>query len=309
MLLTDALHDQAMLQRLEVLLSPHETELLNQISLNDSPDKLIWLGNTTGDFSAKDLRRKLTTPSRLDNVLTRIWQPWLPPKISTFIWRLRRNAIAMDDRVQSCGIHIVSKCRCCPFLARESSDHLFVHSHSADEVWKLVKRIFNGQVPRTMHKLWSYWFGGPIKTIIDALRLTWACYGLWEIWKKRNHLLHETTTYQPIPHIYKLLVSLAPLIKLPHMPSIVHNSTLVAMRIKQPYTTKVAWKTWCPFPNGLTLYVAWRTDNDGPRSAFMLRQLNGATLWLDHFPSVNILVDLCTAFSIAHQNGFAVQAM
>ncbi|KAL9688368.1 hypothetical protein QQ045_032789 [Rhodiola kirilowii] len=141
-LLRDALHDQAMLQRLEVLLPPHGKELLNRISLNDSPDKLIWLGNTTGDFSAKDLRRKLTTPSRLDNVLARIWHPWLPPKISTIIWRLRHNAIATDDRVQSCGIHIVSKCRCCPFPARESSAHLFVHSHSADEVWKLGKHIF-----------------------------------------------------------------------------------------------------------------------------------------------------------------------
>lgn len=55
---------------------------------------------------------------------SKIWHKQLPPKITTFLWKLMRHAIPVDSRVCAKAIQMASRCRCCKFAAVETISHL-----------------------------------------------------------------------------------------------------------------------------------------------------------------------------------------
>ncbi|KAL9670119.1 hypothetical protein QQ045_007670 [Rhodiola kirilowii] len=81
-----------------------------------------------------------SAPQAHDRVLSSIWHAWLPPKVSAFIWRLKKRDVPTDDRVQGCGIPLASKCRCCVVSKQEFMLHLFIQGEVASQVWSLGKR-------------------------------------------------------------------------------------------------------------------------------------------------------------------------
>ncbi|KAL9687509.1 hypothetical protein QQ045_031912 [Rhodiola kirilowii] len=90
---------------------------------------------------------RLNHPKGLDRILSRIWHRWIPPKISVFLWRLKKLAVGTDDQVQKCGIPLASMCRCCDPLEVETTEHLFVLNKPARLLWAFGRRLFGIRQP------------------------------------------------------------------------------------------------------------------------------------------------------------------
>ncbi|KAL9685150.1 hypothetical protein QQ045_022597 [Rhodiola kirilowii] len=150
--------NSALKSDLQSLLPNAGKEALNNATFDNISDELSWLGSTDGSFSAKEVKNQLHSPQRLDKALSKIWQKWIPPKISVFLWRLKHNALATDDRVQWCGIPLVSKCRCCTSPCVESLNHLFISGETAVWLWNLGHKVFGIERPQSLRQAWIVWF-------------------------------------------------------------------------------------------------------------------------------------------------------
>lgn len=76
------------------------------------------------------------------NWARRDWHNTLPPKIVTFLGKLMKHAVLVDNWMSAKGILMVSRCRCCANPAVENMGHLFLHSEIARVVWLCFGTIF-----------------------------------------------------------------------------------------------------------------------------------------------------------------------
>lgn len=67
--------------------------------------------------------------------MLKIWSKGIPLKINFFIRKLRNFKLPVDDVLQSCGINLVSRCRCCLNPQPKIVYHLFVSSDFASNTW------------------------------------------------------------------------------------------------------------------------------------------------------------------------------
>lgn len=79
-------------------------DLIDEINISDRPDSLFWTGNSSGICNTKDFWKQNCSLQPSCPYLSKIWQSWIPPKVSVFLWRLRNRALSTDDRVRQCGI-------------------------------------------------------------------------------------------------------------------------------------------------------------------------------------------------------------
>ncbi|KAL9687227.1 hypothetical protein QQ045_031625 [Rhodiola kirilowii] len=235
--------DPNLLATVSATLPPHGQQELQMISISDQADCLEWRRSVTGMFTTKEFRIVTSTPSPLDKALSTVWHPWIPPKISAFMWRLKHRAIPTDDRIKSCGIHIASACLCCTAPHEETAAHLFVDGEEATKIWTLGKNLLDVPQAGTLKQLWDFLIRLSINPdYIDGLRIIWICCSLWELWVLRNKFLHE------------------------------------ALFLPTPYNPKARWKKWTPHPSGLTLNVAWYQSDEGLRGAYILWTNTGAVV-------------------------------
>ncbi|KAL9680117.1 hypothetical protein QQ045_017994 [Rhodiola kirilowii] len=247
------------------ILPPHGQDVLQNITISDHADAFLWSRSPSNTFSTKDFRVITSTPQAHDSVLAQIWHAWLPPKVSAFIWQLKKRVVPTDDRVQGCGIPLAS----------------MMQPHQvALQVWSLGKRHLDIPIPRTFSQLWALFTIKPRGrlNLMDGLRIAWSCCSLWEVWRYRNICIHEGTHYNVSSKILQWMHTLAPLIQLLYTPSVLNSASLKALRIPIPYAPKARWKTWTPFSNGTTLNVAWVMEGAGLKGAFILRDERGCAL-------------------------------
>ncbi|KAL9674864.1 hypothetical protein QQ045_003063 [Rhodiola kirilowii] len=105
--------DPSFRQQLVGILPDHGKQELEKINISNQKDRLIWECNMDGNFSTKAFYSVVASPKVYNARLDGIWHPWLPPRISAFLWWLFHGAIATDDKIQGCGISLASQCRCC----------------------------------------------------------------------------------------------------------------------------------------------------------------------------------------------------
>lgn len=99
-----------------------------------------------------------------------------------------RQALPVDSRIISKGIHLASKCHCCKEFSAESITHLFLQSDIACKEWRYFGEIF--QLPSNFSSI-----GQALKIWLpnvralsqsDASRAGMASFSLWEIWIARS---------------------------------------------------------------------------------------------------------------------------
>nr|DAD25625.1 TPA_asm: hypothetical protein HUJ06_027089 [Nelumbo nucifera] len=71
-----------------------------------------------------------------------VWNNAVPNKIAVFAWKLINRALPTDDRIQSKGINLASRCWCCTNRTNESLHHLFIGSEMATALWSYFATIF-----------------------------------------------------------------------------------------------------------------------------------------------------------------------
>ncbi|KAF5198247.1 Ribonuclease h-like superfamily protein [Thalictrum thalictroides] len=113
----------------------------------DSHDRRIWPYSSNGDFSIKSYITEVTD-SRCRNIFVKIWQNFIPTKISFFIWKLLHEALPVDSAVSKCHIQMASRCVCCISPKEESFMHLFYHGDLAKKAWLHFNDLFDLRMPR-----------------------------------------------------------------------------------------------------------------------------------------------------------------
>lgn len=79
-------------------------------------DVLKFSLTDNGEFSSKAYMNFLRPPGCKRSLAEIVWHSFLPPNVSTFLWKLIRHALPVDIRIATKGIHLASKCRCCKVL-------------------------------------------------------------------------------------------------------------------------------------------------------------------------------------------------
>ncbi|KAL9685581.1 hypothetical protein QQ045_023032 [Rhodiola kirilowii] len=119
-------------------LPPWEQSRLRQVTINDNKDRFVWHPFGKGAFHA-GVFWKLSQPSHARvSWSTALWWPWLPAKVSCFLWRISHNILPTDDNVQASGIPLASKCMCCRGSSQESDQHLLFESNWGKELWSFL---------------------------------------------------------------------------------------------------------------------------------------------------------------------------
>ncbi|KAL9676494.1 hypothetical protein QQ045_004708 [Rhodiola kirilowii] len=249
-ILTNEERHEALLE----ILSDRGKSDLHQIIMSDKPDQLFWMRSVDGKLNPKNYCLCLTSPKAIHPKLSRIWYHRLPPRISVFLWKLFHGALATDDCIQKCGIPISSKCRCCTHPKSENIHHVFVESETAQLVWSHGLKLLNIRLLGFLNHIWFTWFQErSCSTLMDAIRTLWAACGLWEIWKFRNHVMHDRPAHGIIQKVVHWVRTYAVHIRLPYNPT-GHDSLIIkTLGISPPYTPRRKWRKWMPNPIGTTL--------------------------------------------------------
>ncbi|KAL9658957.1 hypothetical protein QQ045_015585 [Rhodiola kirilowii] len=187
-----------------------------------------------------------------------MWEAWIPPKVSTIIWKLCRNIVTTDDNIARVGICLPSKCMCCHKSANEDSDHLFFKSAVARRGWKFICRLFNREVPMFMLDLAVGWLWKPNKNdFMDCLQVALACCCVWEFWLYRNHMIHEGRCRNVIALLKIWAAKIGPMIKASCIPSFDHQLALDILQVTPNGLAEGGqWSCWIPGAEALTLSVS-----------------------------------------------------
>ncbi|KAL9660055.1 hypothetical protein QQ045_024865 [Rhodiola kirilowii] len=166
--------------------------VIDSFHLSNRPDLLRWRGSDYGVFSTKACYERIRAPLPKSLMFKHLWHSWLPPKISTLIWRLWHKALPTDDNIPMLGFAMASKCRCCKKRKEEETEHMFIHSEVAAPIWKFLASLFDKSVPVTISQLQQDWFTNLQKSdFMSYLSLCLAACTLWEVWINRNSRMFD----------------------------------------------------------------------------------------------------------------------
>lgn len=176
------------------LISAHLHQRIRQVHISSlHPDKLVYVPNEHDCFSNKSfvcLHRREGIKRRW---ASGIWGAFIPPVISTFLWKLLRHALPVDTRIQSRGIYLASRYRCCSEQSEESLAHLFIHSEVVRQVWSYFANIFKlpsgySSILQALNILMA---GTPGTSQYGIARIFCSAYIFREIWVARCNATYD----------------------------------------------------------------------------------------------------------------------
>ena len=117
---------------------PHEIiEAIQEIPIEiGKKDILRWSLTPHGNFSVTSAWDICRTRHPHTPIFGLIWNKYLLPSMSIFLWRLIANRIPVDEKLQWRSISLASKCRCCRNPQTETRQHLFLNGEEVRKIWK-----------------------------------------------------------------------------------------------------------------------------------------------------------------------------
>ena len=199
-------------------LVPHEESRILSIkpSRTGAPDKLIWLGTESGEYTTKSGYRKAlersTYPEEERPAVTvdwnsGVWKLHTAPKIKLFLWKIFRGALPVGESLAIRNITSALNCKRCN--TPESTNHLFLHCGIAQKVWKLAP-FSNCIDTRGMVDLAGAWPTLCKETCLPPTGITsgqLAPWILWFIWLARNDYVFNNKDTTPEAIITKATVA------------------------------------------------------------------------------------------------------
>ena len=172
------------------------------MTVGNIADKDIWAYSPHGSYTVKSgymvatkekekqaLQTSLANQGLLE-LKRAIWNVPTIPKIRSFMWRAASGALAVSERLNTCGMHLDTLCKLCK-NGVESIKHVLFECEIAKEMWSLAG--FH-QGPLTYDTSLIGWLLSYLKLMsVESLPVSqrraipWV---LWTIWKNRNKVLY-----------------------------------------------------------------------------------------------------------------------
>jgi hypothetical protein len=161
-----------------------------KIPSKEGTDVLRWGHSTSGIFSVKEAYHLQGNPLNQipDPIWSKIWQPFLWPKVSFFLWLTAQNRILTWDNLRKRGFTGPSRCTLCQHN-EETMEHLLNTCHYSHQIWdwgaQAMRRSQRNRdsIRDTLANWETISFHNPI------LQRIWQLlpgFILWSIWKERN---------------------------------------------------------------------------------------------------------------------------
>lgn len=175
----------------------YEDSILQLIpSSFNKQDELVWLPETSGEYSVKSgyaIARK-SQQNMMDPTFPWrkcIWNLHTPPKIQSFLWRSVNGALPVGHTLRVRGLHAEAKCKRCGEI--ETPVHLFLKCPFAARVWETVPAMYKPSIDTefTMRELLvnnSRMVNLPPTGLGRSPIYPWL---YWHLWKNRNRLVFE----------------------------------------------------------------------------------------------------------------------
>jgi exonuclease III len=173
-----------------------------KIPAREGSDILRWGHTTSGTFSVKEAYHLQghTSSQGHDSIWSKVWQPFIWPKISFFLWLTVQNRILTWDNLLKRGFTGPSRCALC-MQAEETMEHLLNTCHFSQQIWDWgAQSMRRSQRDRSsIRETLVNWdivsFQNPI------LQRIWQLlpgFILWAIWKERNQRIFHSTSSPPL---------------------------------------------------------------------------------------------------------------
>ncbi|KAL0653836.1 hypothetical protein Bca4012_096527 [Brassica carinata] len=193
------------LDRIQLLLPEYESSIrCIKPSVTGAPDRFIWLGTKTGDYTVKSgyffAASEETEQDEQHanfNWKKNVWELDCAPKVKHFAWKILKRALPVGERLMERHIDADPKCKRCG--SNESITHLLFDCRFAQQVWQFAP--FTTVLDyRGIVDLMASWPALcsqrclPPAGIISSSLFPWI---LWTIWKARNRLVFEGVLATP----------------------------------------------------------------------------------------------------------------
>ena len=193
--------------KIQLLLPAYENSITSiKPSLTGTPDKLVWLGTKSGEYTTKS--GYYTAVNKEDNMAgvaiaggfkwkNSVWNLPCAPKVKLFSWKLLRGAIPVGERLVERQVPIDPLCKRCS--CSESIVHLLFHCRFAQRVWHLAPLATTLDVSRTIDLMSSWDSLCALKCLPPAGITTGSLvpWILWSLWKARNNFVFEGHSASP----------------------------------------------------------------------------------------------------------------
>lgn len=192
----DYIHNDSKTWNVDLVLEsflPEDAKAILSIPIpqRDVSDRLVWVGSSTGIYTAKEgYRFWLNQHVNGSNVpysegWKRLWSLFVPHKIKIFLWRFCRNTILVRMKLSAKGIRLPITCPMCS-VDVEHLLHLFFDCRFAKKCWDHIGIRFDMSCVEDA----SSWLLQQLSSAKenDLLRI---CTVLWGVWCWSNKFVWE----------------------------------------------------------------------------------------------------------------------
>lgn len=164
--------------------------ILKEIKLNPSEDKVIWKINMEAYSTKSCIEMLESSDPQFSGVWNTIWKIRLPHKIQLFLWKLEAGALPTNESLHvRLGEEFSKECPRCRGVI-ESSNHIVWNSLEAKSIWNMVA---NWWALNTMQRSK---LGNSLKDTLSILKKKSSLQS--PSWKEKSSLQSENQAMQPL---------------------------------------------------------------------------------------------------------------
>jgi hypothetical protein len=149
--------------------------VMEETSLSDEVDALIWCYNKSGVYSTQSFYNIISYRGVTPLYIPAVWNICVPPKIHLFLWLLSHNKLATADNLNKKGMTKPVQCR---FCGEESIDTLFFCCVVARNIWEDVSEFLGLRMGIDYISVASKWLSKE-KYFVTNLISSAVLRGIW----------------------------------------------------------------------------------------------------------------------------------
>lgn len=188
-------------ERIQLILPFYEDRILSiKQSVTGAPDRLMWLGTKTGEYSVKSGYYTAVEDDAFGaeafmdpnfNWTREVWNLDCAPKVKLFAWKVLKGALPVGERLVERHVPVDPQCKRCG--CTESITHLLFHCPFARKVWRLAPLV-NEVECSGMIDLVASWKDMCANRCLPPSGITTGplfLWIIWNLWKSRNRFVFE----------------------------------------------------------------------------------------------------------------------